>query len=340
MGVTIKDVAKIAKVSPSTVSRVIAGSQRISKATHERVKKAMEDLGYYPNANARSLVKNSTETLGLVLSRSVVSALANPFFPEIFRGITSVTQDFGYSLLLSSSKDHHQEEEEALRMLRERRVDGLLLLASRVNDSLIQKLHKGKHNFVLVGRVPGVEDVHWVNNDNVQAAEKAISYLAQLGHQKIGLLVGSSQYIVSRDRLDGYKLGLEIAGIPFDPTLVEEVDFTEESGYIGMESLLERRPDLTAVFAIDDLLAMSAIKAIKERGLSVPDDISIVGFNDDPLASYIDPQLTTIRIPIYEMGVKATQMLIKLIREESVPEKQLVLSNEIVIRKTCAPPIK
>lgn len=295
----------------------------------------MEQLGYYPNANARNLVRNSTETIGLVLSRSVVEALSNPFFPEIFRGITSATQEYGYSLLLSSSKDHVQEEEDALRMLRERRVDGLLILASRVNDSLIQKLQKDNHAFVLVGRVPGEEGLYWVNNDNVLAAEKAISYLTSLGHRKIALLVGSSEYIVSQDRLQGYKLGLANAGISFDPALVEEVDFTEDGGFRGMQALLARSPELTAVFAIDDIIAIGAMKAIKEQGYAVPDDISVMGFNDDPLASYIDPALTTVRIPIYEMGMRAAQMLIKVVCGQEVPEHQQVLISEIVVRKSC-----
>ena len=338
MAVTIKDVARHAKVSPSTVSRVIAGSERISKATHERVKKAMEHLGYYPNANARNLVRNSTETIGLVLSRSTVEALSNPFFPEVFRGITSVTQEFGYSLLLSSSKDHIQEEDEALSMLRERRVDGLLILTSRGNDSLIQKLQKDNYAFVLVGRVPGEEELYWVNNDNVQAAEMAVSYLTGLGHKKIGLLAGSSDYIFSQDRLEGYRLGLLKAGIAFDSTLIEEVDFTENGGYQGMQALLERSSELTAVFAVDDIMAVGAMKAIKERGLSVPDDISLIGFNDDLLASYIDPSLTTIRIPIYEMGVRAARMLIKLIRGGECLDHQQVLGNELVVRKSCAAP--
>ncbi len=340
MGPTIKDVAKIAKVSPSTVSRVIAGSKRISKATHQRVRKAMEDLGYYPNANARSLVKNSTETIGLVLSRSVVAALSNPFFPEIFRGITSVTQEYGYSLLLSSSKDYVQEEEEALRMLKERRVDGLLILASRANDSLIETLVKEKHSFVLVGRMPGIEELHWVNNDNVQSAEKAVDYLTELGHKKIAFLGGSPELIVSRDRLIGYKNGLQKAGLDFDFTLVEEVDFTEESGFKSLERLLERHPDLTAVFAIDDLLALGAMKAIKEEGLIVPDDISVVGFNDNPLASYVVPALTTIRIPIYDMGVQAARMLLQKLKGEEVTEYQIVLDSELIIRESSMEPCR
>ena len=335
MAVTIKDVAKMAEVSPSTVSRVIAGSKRISEATHKRVKEAMDHLGYYPNANARSLVKNSTDTIGLVLSRSVVKALANPFFPEILRGITSVTQEYVYSLLLSSSKDHFQEEEQALKMVKERRVDGLLILASRANDLLIEKLQKGKHPFVLVGRIPGEEDLCWVNNDNIQAAKRAVNYLTNLGHSSIGLLVGSSDYIVSQDRLEGYKQGLLEVGIDYDPTLIEEVDFTEESGYRGMMNLLERNSRLTAVFAIDDLLALGAMKAIKEQGLSVPEDVSIVGFNDNPLASYVDPALTTVRIPIADLGRKATDLLIKKVKKKDIDEKQLVLSNELIIRNSC-----
>ncbi|MCK4259219.1 MAG: LacI family DNA-binding transcriptional regulator [Halanaerobiales bacterium] len=335
MGVTIKDVAKLANVSPSTVSRVIAGNKRISLATHEKVKKAMDEIGYYPNANARSLVNNSTEMIGLVLSRSVVAALSNPFFPEIIRGITSIAQKYGYSLLLSSSKDHFEEEEEALRMLRERRVDGLLVLASRVNDSLIQKVQHGNHPIVLVGRVPNDDELYWVNNDNVESAKKAVTYLTELGHQKIGLLSGSMEYIMSQDRLEGYQLGLSQAGISYDSTLIEEVEFTVESGTQGMMKLLEKHPDLTAVFATDDILAIGAIQMLKNKGLAVPKDISVIGFNDGPFASYIDPSLTTIRIPIYEMGVTAVGMLIKIIKGEEISQRQVSLSTELIIRDSC-----
>lgn len=335
MAVTIKDVAKLANVSPSTVSRVIARSNRISVDTQERVRQAMKELGYYPNANARSLVKNSTDTIGLVLSRSVVSALANPFFPLIFRGITSITQEFRYSLLLSSSKDYLEEEEEALRMLKERRVDGLLLLASRVNDSIIEELQKGKHSFVIVGRVPGEADVNWVNNDNVQAAEKAVNYLTGLGHHKIGLLIGSSDLIVSQDRLLGYQHALSRSDIPFEPTLVREVDFTEDGGYLGMCELLNEHPDMTALFAIDDLIAIGAMKAAREKGLEIPNDISIVGFNDNPLATYINPALTTIKIPIYEMGAKAAEILINLMKNPDSPSSQVVLDSDLIIRDSC-----
>lgn len=334
MAVTIKDVAKIANVSPSTVSRVIAGSKRISVDTHNRVKKAMRELGYYPNANARNLVKNTTDTIGLVLARSIVSALGNPFFPEVFRGITSITQELGFRLLLSSSKNLLEEEEEALSMLKERRVDGLLLLASRVQDSLIETLIDGNYPFVVVGRVPGVR-INWVNNDNVRAAEKAISYLTDLGHRTIGLLHGPSELIVSQDRLLGYQQGLKNSGIPFDPTLVREVDFTEAGGFLGMNQLLKTHPEMTAVFAIDDLIAIGVIEAASEKGLAIPDDISIVGFNDSPLASYLKPALTTIRIPIYEMGVKATEMLIDQLQNPSEEICQVVLDSELIIRDSC-----
>lgn len=334
MAVTIKDVAKIANVSPSTVSRVIAGSKRISDETHHRVKKAMRELGYYPNANARSLVKNTTDTIGLVLARSIVSALGNPFFPEVIRGITSITQDLGYRLLLSSSKNFLEEEEEALSMLKERRVDGLLLLASRVQDSLVKKLHQGNYSFVVVGRVPGIE-INWVNNDNVRAAEKAISYLTELGHQKIGLLLGPLELIVSQDRLLGYKQGLQKAGIPFDPTMVQEVDFTEAGGFTGMNRLLKTHPEMTAVFAIDDLVAAGVMQAAKEQGLEIPGDISLIGFNDSPLASYMKPELTTIGIPIYEMGVQATKILINQLQNPEEKTQQVVLDSKLIVRQSC-----
>lgn len=340
MGTTIKDVAREAGVSPSTVSRVIAGSKKISPETTERVKQAMRKLKYYPNVHARNLVTNSTDTVGLVLSRQAQEAFSNPFFPEVLRGITSVSQPEGFKLLFFSGSDHHQEEEEALSLYREKRVAGLILLASRVNDHLIARLRDEQCPFVLVGRVEDDNDIYWVNNDNVQASKNAVDYLLKLKHTRIGMLTGPLIYTVSQDRLQGYYDSLRKKGIEPSPEMVQEVEFTEEGGYEGLKALLRKNSGITAVFAADDTLAIGAMRAAKELDLRIPDDLSIVGFNDDLFAGYVDPPLTTVRIPIFELGRKAMEMLSGLIKGKAVQEKHVVLSNNLIIRKSCTPPVK
>jgi DNA-binding LacI/PurR family transcriptional regulator len=332
---TIKDVAKMAGVSPSTVSRVIADNRRISLATKERVKKIMTELNYHPNMIARSLIKRSSHTLGLILSRSTDSAFSNPFFSEIIRGISAVTQSFHYNLMLATAQDYAEEAKECLRMVTEKRVDGVLLLASRVNDELIPELIENNYPFVVVGRAPDLQKCYSVNNDNIQAAYLAVRHLFNLGHQRIALLNGPDEYILCQDRFEGYRFAFREYGIENDPTLVKKGSFTQEDGYRLTSELMSISSPPTAIFAVDDLMALGAYKAIKERGLLIPDDIAFVGFNDDPLASIIEPALTTVRIPIYEMGLAAATMIIHLLQEKEIFPSQKILSSELIIRDSC-----
>lgn len=333
---TIKDVAERAGVSPSTVSRVIADSPKISDATKRRVRQAMRELRYHPNAIARSLVRQSSRSIGLLLSRSPEAALHNPFFPEVIRGISSIAQSARYNLLLSTSSTSEEERSECLGLLRERRVDGVILLASRWNDPLVEMLSSDGHPFVVVGRVPGPSDLCWVNNDNVKAAMEATAHLIALGHERIAFLGGPADLIVSHDRLEGYKMALSEARIPFDERLVRETHFSVEEGAAAALDILRLAPDVTGFVCIDDLLALGVLRAAADSGRRVPEELSVVGFNDNPLCAYIKPSLSSVRIPIFDMGAEAARLLIDWLAG-SRPREGTLLPAKLMVRDSTGP---
>ncbi|MGE5583151.1 MAG: LacI family DNA-binding transcriptional regulator [Bacillota bacterium] len=333
--VTIKDIARLANVSPSTVSRVIADSKRISAETKKRVKKIMAELNYHPNMIARSLITRSCQTLGLVLSRSAESAFSNPFFPEVIRGISTITQKYHYNLMLATAEDYAEEARQALRMVAEKRVDGVILLASRVNDELIRQLTAHNYPFVVVGRIPETIRCYSVNNDNIQAAYSAVRHLLNHGHQRIALVNGPEEYIFCQDRAEGYRFALREFGIEYDPSLIKNGPLTQEDGYRLTGELLNTRPCPSAIFCVDDLMAVGAYRAIKENHLSIPRDIAVIGFNDDPIASVMEPNLTTTRIPIYEMGISAAEILLQILEGKEIFPMQKILSSELIVRQSC-----
>ena len=334
MSVTIKDVAKLANVSPSTVSRVIADHPRISQTTKEKVREAMRELGYYPNAIARSLVNKTSNSLGVIRSRTTEQSFANPFFPDVIRGISSIANKHRLNLVLSTSNTREQEEEECLNLLRQRRVDGVILLASHRNDQLIPVLAQEEFPFVLVGRYDGPEEIAWVNNDNVAAARTAVEYLMNKGHQAIACLDGNPDYIVSTDRFQGYCEALTDRGIEVHMGLVEHSEFSVEGGYEAAKRILERKIPFTALFSVDDLLAIGAMRALQERGFVVGRDVGVIGFNNTMLGACIEPALTSVHVPIYELGQIAVQMSwLKFM--EQVSSRIIRYSAGLVIRDSC-----
>ncbi|HEY8343762.1 MAG TPA: LacI family DNA-binding transcriptional regulator [Bacillota bacterium] len=333
--VTIKDVAKMANVSPSTVSRVIADHKHISAETKERVRKVMKELGYHPNVIARSLIKRSSQALGLVLSRSTESAFSNPFFPEILRGISTVTQSHHYSLVLAAAENYQEEAKQYLRMLMEKRVDGVIILASRVNDELIQRLAEEEYPFVVVGRAQGIKEYTSVNNDNIQAAYLAVRHLLNLGNQRIAFLNGPEEYTFCQDRFQGYCMALREYGIEVNGDYVRNAENLQEDGYRLTKELMSIEPRPHALFAADDLMAIGAYRALKEEGLSIPDDVAVIGFNDNYLAAFMEPPLTTVRIPIYEMGVVAAQLIFHILQNKEACAQQRILSSQLIVRESC-----
>lgn len=308
--VTIKDVAKRAGVSPSTVSRVITDHPRISPDTKEKVRAVMAELGYYPNAIARSLVNQTSNSIGLIRSRLTEQNFANPFFPAVIQGISSVAHQHRLNLVLSTSKTFEQEDEECLNLLRQRRVDGVILLASHRDDQLIPRLARDQFPFVLIGRYEGADNIRWVNNDNIEDAKKAVRYLINQGHRRIACLDGDPRYVVSADRLVGYEAALREHNLESPPELVEHSAFSVEGGYQAVYRIFQRDQTFSALFAVDDLIAIGAMQALQERGLQVGRDVAVVGFNDTILGRCVHPALTSVAVPIYELGQIAVQMLI------------------------------
>lgn len=337
MPITIKDVAQLAGVSPSTVSRVLAGSSRISDDTHRKVRAAMKELRYHPHAIARSLARKSTRTLGLIIARPAEQAFANPFFPEVIRGIGSVIQKAGFSLILFTTENEKEERASCLQMLRGRTVDGVILTSSRIQDRLIGDLVTEGHSFVLIGRPTDPNGVTWVNNDNQAVGAMAVEHLASIGHREIALINGPKNLVVCQDRLEGYRTALTKLGLNYREELVVSAEFTQESGYHSMELLLSRSPAPTAVFCADDVMAIGAMKCLQDRDLRIPEDIAVMGVNDDVIGAYLTPSLTTIRIPIFDLGATAAGLLLDLVTGQAAGPKQVVLPSRLIPRGSTRP---
>jgi len=327
---TIKDVAAAAGVAPSTVSRVLAGSSRISPQTHEKVQAAMKALKYHPNAIARSLAQKTTQTIGLVMARPVEQAFANPFFPEVMRGIGSVLHARGYHLLLSMAATPAEERAACLKLLRQRHVDGVILTTSHSKDRLVDDLLKEGYPFVLIGRAEGQRAASWVNNDNVAVGAMATEHLISRGHRRIALINGPLDTLVALDRRKGYLDALTRGGLSRRPEWEMDGGFSKEGGTRAMHGLLSLPEPPTAVFCVDDATAVGALIALKERGKIGA--VAIAGVNDDPLTALTDPPLTTVRIPVFDLGATAATVLIDGLTGRVTGPRQIILPSQLIVR--------
>jgi DNA-binding LacI/PurR family transcriptional regulator len=334
MGVTIKDVARIAGVDPSTVSRVIADSPRISQNTKEKVTKVMEELDFYPNAIARSLANRSTKTIGVIMPLSSEQVFVNPFFTEVMRGISASSLKRGYDILFSTGGSSDEEYQATSRIVNERRVDGLILLTSRRQDKTINDLIKKKLPFVVVGKPSRLENINWVDNDNQEACYNATEHLIKQGHSNIGFIGGEFSYVFMCERFKGYKRALDIYNIKFNKDYLSLGEFLEEGGYHAMKKLLNLKKIPSAIVAADDLMAFGAIRAIKESGLRIPEDVAIVGFNDTPLANYIEPSLSSVEIFVHELGYSASEILINHLEQPDEQKKHIIIQTNLIVRKS------
>lgn len=335
MGANIKDVAQRAGVSPSTVSRVLARNPRISRETSERVMTAMKDLNYHPNAVARSLVKKSSETIGILIPSAIGQFLQNPFFPEVLRGIAQIAQQAGYDIFLSTALHGLDDSERFIQMARSKRVDGVILLTARVRDPLLDVVRDSGIPSVLIGRPSEPVGVSWVNNDNRKAAYEVTAHLLRLGHRRIGFIGGSQELVVTLDRLAGYSAALQEQGIAIDPALIYSGEFQEEAGCDGMVRLLALADRPSAVVASDDVLAFGAMRAAGELGYRIPEDMAITGFNDIPLAKLANPPMTTMNVNVYELGQAAARLLLQQINHAPFGANGITIPHELVVRRSC-----
>lgn len=334
MRATINDIAKAAKVSPSTVSRAIANNPRISDSTRKRIFELMEAMNYHPNMIARSLANKSTKIIGIVVMGTTEKAFQHPFFPEILRGIASVAYKNKYQILISSVNSAREEKKVVNDLAKSGITEGIILLASRVKDPSISELMKIKFPFVVVGRPVNDHEVNWVDNDNVSIGYEITKHFIDRGHKDIAFLGASPEFMVTLDRLEGYKKALADHNIPLNNKLVVEGKFVDDTGYRLMEELLDRGIMPTGVIACDDLLAFGAIKLLNEKGLKVPDDIAVAGFNNVPMDEYSNPPLTSVDINAFSLGAKAFDLLITNINSEYKSIDRAMVPAQIIVRKS------
>ncbi len=336
---TLEEVAKLAGVSRSTVSRVINQHPSVRPEVRERVWAVIRETGYQPHAAARSLATRRTRVIGLVIPQSVTTLFTDPYFPILIRGVADACNIHHYHLMLSlfsqgqAGNSRARQDELYQQVLRGRYLDGVVISSAPLDDPIFPRLLQDGVPFVIVGRYPH-ERIHYVDVDNVNGARMAVEHLLRLGHERIATITGPLNMCAGQDRLEGYRQALASRGIPIDEKLIAEGDFTEQGGRTAMQRLLPYRP--TALFAASDVMAIGAIKVIRDAGMRVPEDIAVVGFDDIPLASMVEPPLTTVRQPIEQLGSMAVKLLIGLMENpEGNTVHRVVLPTELVVRASC-----
>ncbi|MDW8803625.1 LacI family DNA-binding transcriptional regulator [Streptomyces scabiei] len=329
---TIKTVAARAGVGRTTVSRVVNGSDLVSADARARVLAAIKELNYVPNSVARGLVTNRTDAVALVIPESESRLGSEPFFAALIRGVSGALADSRTQLQLMLVRDQ-AERDQLTESVATRRVDGVLLVSVHSTDRLPGLLEEMGLPTVLAGRRDAGEQLSYVNADNAGGATAAVRHLLERGRRRVATITGPLDMDVSRNRLAGWHTAHREANLSASELLVEEGDFTEESGARAMRSLLERVPDLDAVFAASDLMAVGALTELKRQKRQVPRDVAVAGFEDSVLARHTDPPLTTVRQPVEELGRTMARILTD-ITQHGAPRRQVTLPTELVVRES------
>jgi LacI family transcriptional regulator len=325
---TAADIAREAGVSMMTVSRVINHKGDVSATTLQRVQEVIDRLNYRPSGIARSLATKHTGTLGLV-----VPDVSNPFFADVVRGAEHIAYAEGYNIFLCNTEEDPERELTVIRSLEEKRVDGVVLF-SRLQSGHLSNALSHLSTVVLINRRLHTDHstAGTVRLDDVAGGQLAVSHLLNRGHQAIGFLAGPTTSYSGRARSKGYQQALLAAGISYDPAWKYHCLPTVEGGQTAARALMQAQPQVTAIFCFNDLVAIGAIQACVELGRRVPEEMSIVGYDDIPLAALVTPSLTTCRAPRYELGAQAVRLLLKQIRNVSKTGEEIVLQTQLVIR--------
>jgi LacI family transcriptional regulator len=335
MSLTLEKVGQLAGVSRSTVSRVVNGHPSVSTDVRERVWHVIRETGYQPHAAARSLVTRRTRIIGVIIPESVARLFVDPFFPLLLGGITATCNTRGYHLMLSLFNGPANPEELYRRLVHSGHLDGVVVAAARIDDPLVARLLQDEMPFILIGRHRD-ERERYVDADNQGGAYMAVEHLIRLGHRRIGAITGPLGTPAGADRLLGYRLALEASRVPVQEELVVEGDFTKSSGVTGMQRLLPAHP--SAVFCASDSMAIGALETVRDAGLRVPDDIALIGFDDVPVATAVEPALTTVRQPIEGLGTMAAELLLNWLEnppDGQTPGQRVILPAKLVVRDSC-----
>ncbi len=334
--VTIYEVAREAGVSTATVSRVINDRQHVREATRLKVEEAMARLGYVANRQARGLAGGRSKVIGLL-----VYELGSSYFSQLIKGIDAAVTSIGYDLMLYTTHARREREAQHAAELAGGPVDGLIIVLAVDIRSYVDRLHSQRVPFVLLDHDSDVPGTTFITAANRQGARDGVHHLIGLGHRRIALITGTPGTSSARERLAGYRDALRDADIEHDPALVVKGDFLEDRGYAATRELLQLPSPPTAIFTSADTAAFGALRALREAGLRVPEDISIVGFDDIPESSLVTPPLTTVRQPLKEMGATAVRLLRNLMDDPEMTPRRTELATQLVVRDSSAsPPVR
>lgn len=331
MKVTIKEVAKEANVSPSTVSRVISNSSQISEETKEKVRDAIKRLKYRPNAIARSLANKKSRILGVILPNEAQDLISNPFFIQAMKGMSTYAQKKKYYITYAFSENEKTELDYLNNFITSNLVDGICLLRARADDKSIKYLKETEFPFVVIGRPEESEGLLWVDNDNFQATYNLVNELIKKGHKSIAFIGAKKEWNVTKDRYKGFKLACEINGISIqDKSVIMVSDFNEQEGRNGTIKLLDNTAP-TAIIAEDDILAFGILKVLKERHIN---NIEVVGFNNNPLAEFQNPSLSSVDINAAELGYYAAKILIDFLENQETSINHYIIDSKLIKRES------
>lgn len=328
--VTIYDVAREANVSMATVSRVVNGNPNVKPTTRKKVLEAIDRLGYRPNAVARGLASKKTTTVGVI-----IPDISSIFYSELARGIEDIATMYKYNIILSNSDQNTDKELHLLNTMLGKQVDGIVFMGGNITDVLVEEFKRSPVPIVLAASVEEQAQTPSVNINYEQAIYDSVQLLVEKGHKRIAFVSGPmSEPINSMRKLAGYKRALEEAGIAFDDALVAEGDYSYDSGIESLAHLLEQSDKPTAVIAATDEMALGVIHGAQDRGVSIPEDLEVIGFDNTRLSLMVRPQLTTVVQPTYDIGAVAMRLLTKLMNKEQVDDQIVELPHRIEERQS------
>jgi len=337
---TIRDVAAKAGVNASTVSRVFSGKAKISAETRERVLTAAAALDFQPNAIARSLSVRRTNTIAIVVPHIFTGYFEDSFFPQTMRGLLDSAYQRGFRVLVAGSNSHADIIEQTFQILGSRQADGIVVLSNRLDVDTVGALRNQSTPFVLVGHPPENDpEISWVDADNRHWTAISIERLIALGHRQIAFVGGDPEVLVSRERLDGYKMAMKKAQLPINKKWIDFGYFAEDGGYQSVERMLPLgRAAPTAYYAANDLMAIGILRALRKYKIAVPTEVSVIGTNDSAEAMHVVPALTTLRVPYATMATRAAEILItQILCEGPMPIVQESVTCELIERASTAP---
>lgn len=324
---TMKDVAQKANVSTATVSRALMNPDKVSQATRNKVEQAALEVGYFPQALGRNMKRNESRTILVI-----VPDICDPFFSEIIRGIEITAAEQGYLVLIGDCAHQNQQEKTFIDLIITKQIDGMLLLGSRLPFGASIEEQRNLPPMVMANEFAPELELPTVHIDNLTAAFNAVNFLHELGHQRIGCIAGPEEMPLCHYRLQGYVQALRRSGITVDPHYIARGNFTYEAGANAMEQLLALPQPPTAVFCHSDIMALGALSLAKRRGLKVPADLSIIGFDNISLSEFCDPPLTTVSQPRFDIGREAMLLLLDQLNGQNVSSGSRLLDCELVVR--------